>query len=141
MPHRLTESWTIFYVSCNCLLLAVSPEMGPGSVFLCSFLLGAAAGFTAHIYRAVPVPPRQLLGGTLYGGLLGLIAALLWYQYYEGKNLYALIGLSGAFGFGGVSTVDLCLRYLSGGGVSITIQPKDPEHDVQPLEKSDQETK
>jgi len=82
-------------------------------IFIAAFALSSVAGLACVLRSPRRITGRFLASSLLNCGLMGLIAALLWYQY-SGDNPYMLLGLCGLAGIGGVSLVDLVAKVVDG---------------------------
>jgi hypothetical protein len=102
----------------------------PLHVFIAAFVIAGLGGLAALLRSARELSWRNALSALLSSGLMGLTIALLWYNYFEGKqNIYFLLGLCGLAGLGGVTVIDFILKIAKKGGLSIVIQPGDGDPD------------
>lgn len=101
-------------------------EFDPLRIFLAAFTISSLGGLAALLRSKRDITWRIGISASLYSGLMGLIIALLWYNYYDGDgNMYFLLGISGLAGIGGTTVVDFIIQVLKKGGVNITIAPVD----------------
>lgn len=100
--------------------------LSPVQVFGACFTLASVAGLANLLRANKALNMRMVIAATLYSGLFGLVAGLIWYNYFAPTNLYFLIGMSGLAGLGGVSLLDLVvLLILKGVNVRITFEADD----------------
>jgi hypothetical protein len=98
--------------------------LNPLYVFITAFIIAGLGGLAALLRSKNVITWRTALSALLSSGLMGLTAALLWYNYFEGqKNIYFLLGLCGLMGLGGVTVIDFFLRIAKKGGLNIVIKP------------------
>lgn len=98
----------------------------PIRVLIASFAISSFGGLAALLRSHSKLSWRSVFSALLYSGLMGLIIALLWYNYFNGAgNIYFLLGVSGLAGIGGTTVVDFIVQVAKSGGVHITINPGD----------------
>lgn len=107
-------------------------KLDPMRAFAAAFAISSLGGLSALLRGGQPLTVRGIAAAMLYSGLVGLIIALLWYEYFDGKgNIYFLLGVSGLAGVGGATVVDFAIQMLSRGGVDIHITPKKPSGEIE----------
>ena len=74
-------------------------------VFLYAFAISAFCGIAWLLRSSQPINIRTFLSALLNSGMLGIVVALLWFQYYS-ESTYFLLGICGLAGIGGVTIVD-----------------------------------
>lgn len=117
-------------------------KLEPIRVFLTSFTISSLGGLAALLRGNRDITPREIAAAMLYSGLMGLIIALLWYNYFDGQgNVYFLLGVSGLAGIGGTTVVDFIIQVIKKGGVHIEINPGDGSDKPAPEDKNDDENK
>lgn len=105
-------------------------KMTPFQVFLASFSIASLGGLAALLRSERELTWRSTISAILYSGVMGVIIALLWYNYFDGKgNLYFLLAVSGLAGIGGTTAVDFVIQVIKKGGVHISINPGDQPRD------------
>lgn len=98
----------------------------PFKVFLSAFAISSIGGLAALLRSRQPLSPRTILSAVLYSGLMGLIIALLWYNWFDGQgNIYFLLGISGLAGIGGTTVLDFIIQVIKQGGLTINISAGD----------------
>ena len=101
-------------------------KMTPFQVFLASFSISSLGGLAALLRSERELTWRSAASAILYSGMMGVIIALLWYNFFDGKgNLHFLLGVSGLAGIGGTTVVDFVIQVIKKGGVHISINPGD----------------
>lgn len=99
-------------------------KLGPLTVLLSAFTISSLGGLAALLRGQKELNWRIIVSAILYSGMMGLIIALLWYTYFDGKgNIYFLLGVSGLAGMGGTTFVDFLIQVIKNGGLNITIDP------------------
>ncbi len=99
-------------------------KMTPFQVFLASFSISSLAGLAALLRSERELSWRAAASAMLYSGMMGVIIALLWYNFFDGEgNLYFLLGVSGLAGIGGTTVLDFVVQVIKKGGVHISISP------------------
>jgi hypothetical protein len=84
-------------------------------VFLAAFAISSLGGLAALIRSGKELTIRAIIGALLYSGIIGLIIALAWYNYFEGAgNIPFLLAISGLAGIGGATVLDLIKLFLVG---------------------------
>jgi hypothetical protein len=84
--------------------------------------VSALCGTAAQLRTEGDLRLRDLFAATLYSGCLGLVIALLWFNYFHPTNRFFLIGIAGLSGLGGMSVADFAIKLISKGtGVAIHI--------------------
>lgn len=93
-------------------------------VLFSAFGISSFGGLAALLRSDRDITVRMVVSAMLNSGILGLVIALFWYNYYEGKgNIYFLLGVSGLAGIGGMSILDLAVEMLNGRfGLTINIR-------------------
>ena len=93
-------------------------------VLFSAFGISSFAGLASLLRSDKEITVRMVVSAMLNSGILGLVIALLWYNYYEGKgNIYFLLGVSGLAGIGGMSMLDFVVETLNGKfGLTINIR-------------------
>lgn len=113
-------------------------RLSPLQALLAAFTISSLGGLASLLRSHKPITLRALLAASLYSGLMGLIIALLWYNFFDGKgNIYFLLGVSGLAGIGGTTVIDFVIQVLKRGGVNITITPQDTPPPEQSQDESD----
>lgn len=93
---------------------------------LCTaFVLSAIGGLASLLRSGNPLTYRAIFTAILYNGMMGLLIALVWWNYFHETNIYLLLGVSGLAGMGGVTVVDFLIRVIKKGGLHITVSPQD----------------
>ena len=104
-------------------------------VLAAALAISSVGGLAALLRSNKPITVRAVLSALLYSGLVGLIIALLWYNFFEGKgNIFFLLGVSGLAGIGGTTVLDLIIQLLKNGGIDISIRPKEGPAGGEPAE-------
>lgn len=104
----------------------VADKFDPKLALSAAFAISSLGGLAAMLRSNKPLNFRVVVSAFLYSGMMGLIIALLWYNYFDGSgNIYFLLGVSGLAGVGGTTVLDFVLQALKHGGVNITISPGD----------------
>ena len=102
----------------------------PLKVFAAAFSISSVGGLAALLRSKREITRRAVLSTMLYSGVLGLVIALLWYNYFDGRgNLYFLLGVSGLAGIGGTTVLDFFIQVLKNRGINITIRTGNKLHD------------
>lgn len=100
----------------------MSEKLEPIRVFISAFSISSLGGLAALLRSKHKLSWRTVISAMLYSGVMGLIIALLWYNYFDGQgNVYFLLGVSGLAGIGGTTVVDFLIQVLKTGGVNISI--------------------
>lgn len=98
------------------------PKLTPLQVFMSALAISSFGGLAALLRSDKSVNFRSVLSATLYSGLMGLIIALCWYNWFDGDgNTYFLLGISGLAGIGGTTVIDFILQAVKKGGINIVI--------------------
>jgi hypothetical protein len=93
-------------------------------IFLSAFAIASFGGIASKLRSKSELSFRALFGAFLYSGICGLIVALAWYNYFDGKgNIPFLLAISGLAGIGGANVLDMIKLFL-GGKLNITVEPK-----------------
>lgn len=101
-------------------------RLEPLHVFLSAFAISSLGGLAALLRSNRELSLRAVVSAVLYSGIMGLIIALLWYNWFDGQgNLYFLLGVSGLAGVGGTTVLDFIIQVIKKGGVTINIAPGD----------------
>jgi len=96
-------------------------------IFLSAFAIASFGGIASKLRSKSELSVRVLFGAFLYSGLCGLIVALAWYNYFDGKgNIPFLLAISGLAGIGGANVLDM-IKMLLGGKLNITVEPRSGE--------------
>lgn len=104
----------------------MADKFDPKLTLSAAFAISSLGGLAAMLRSNKPLTIRAVLSALLYSGMMGLIIALLWYNYFDGSgNIYFLLGVSGLAGVGGMTVLDFVLQAIKHGGVNITISPGD----------------
>lgn len=92
-------------------------RMTPFQVFASAVAIASFGGIAALLRSNQPLTTRTVLSATIYSGAAGLIIALLWFNSYgnQGGNPYFLLGICGLAGIGGVDALELIIRGLQKG--------------------------
>ena len=99
-------------------------KFDPKLTLSAAFAISSLGGLAAMLRSNKPLSVRAVLSAILYSGVMGLIIALLWYNYFDGNgNIYFLLGVSGLAGVGGTTVLDFVVQAFKSGGVHITITP------------------
>lgn len=105
----------------------------PMYVFISAFSLASLGGVAAAIRSKQKLTARYMFGSFFYSGLVGLLVALAWYEYYDGKdNIAFLLAISGLAGIGGATALDL-IRLFFAGKLHITLNAQSEEDDTLPI--------
>lgn len=113
-------------------------KFDPLRILMASFAISSLGGLAALLRSNQPLGWRNVVSAMLYSGIMGLIIALLWYNYFDGKgNIYFLLGVSGLAGIGGTTVLDFLITTLKKGGIHVQITPGDEPPKPQPT--SDEE--
>jgi hypothetical protein len=104
-------------------------KLDPLHVLSSAFAISSIGGLAALLRSKQPLSLRTTVAAILYSGIVGLLIALLWFNYFKSsdENLYFLLGISGLAGIGGTTVIDLAVQILRNGGVNIVIKPNDDE--------------
>lgn len=104
-------------------------KFDPKMTLSAAFAISSLGGLAAMLRSNKPLTVRAVLSAVLYSGVMGLIIALLWYNYFDGNgNIYFLLGVSGLAGVGGTTVLDFIVQAFKQGGVHITITPGEEQH-------------
>jgi len=99
-----------------------------------AFGVAALGGLAALLRGKEDLNLRSVLSSILYSGIIGLIVALMWYNYFEGKgNIPFLLAVSGLAGIGGATALDL-MKIFFQGKINLHIEPvpDESEEDDEP---------
>ena len=100
-------------------------RIAPLQALVAAFLIAAFGGLAALLRSQHPITLRSALAAILYSGLLGLVIALLWYNYFDGQgNIFFLLGVSGLSGIGGATLADFLVQLLKQGGIQVFVMPQ-----------------
>jgi len=84
--------------------------------------VSALCGTASQLRKEGEANFRDVFAATLYSGCLGLVIALLWFNYFHPTNRFFLIGIAGLSGLGGMSVADFAIKLISKGtGIAIHI--------------------
>jgi len=93
-------------------------------IFISAFAISSFGGIAAKLRGEDELSWRSVIGAFLYSGIIGLIVALAWYNYFDGKsNLLFLLAISGLAGIGGANVIDIVKLFLAG-KLNISIDPR-----------------
>jgi len=98
-------------------------------IFLSAFAISSFGGIAAKLRGHEELTWRGVIGAFLYSGIIGLIVALAWYEYFDGKNnIPFLLAISGLAGIGGANVLDILKMFIKGKvNVSVEgVQDDDP---------------
>lgn len=101
------------------------------AVYLAAFGIASLGGLAALLRGKQELTVRNVLATILYSGVIGLIVALMWYNYFEGSdNIPFLLAVSALAGIGGATVIDLIKVFLQGKlSVRITSIPDEDASD------------
>jgi hypothetical protein len=87
-------------------------EYDPIRVLACCFAVASLSGLSVLLRSNQPLSLRTILACVLYNGLAGLTIGLLWFNYFEGKNPFFVIGVSSLAGMGLINLADVAVAAL-----------------------------
>lgn len=87
-------------------------EYDPIGVLTSCFAVASLSGIAVLLRSEKPLSVRIVFASFLYNGLAGLTIGLLWYNYFEGKNPFFVIGVSSLAGMGLINLADVALFAL-----------------------------
>lgn len=104
----------------------MSDKIPPLTMFISAIAISSFGGLASFLRSRRKLEFRAVFAAALYSGLMGLIIALCWYNWFDGQgNLYFLLGISGLAGIGGTTFLDFIVQAFRHGGISIKITPGD----------------
>jgi len=97
----------------------------PFWIFLSAFAISSFGGIAAKLRSKDELTCRNVIAAFMYSGIIGLIVALAWYSYFDGKgNIPFLLAISGLAGIGGANVLDL-VKMLLAGKLNISVETKE----------------
>ena len=110
-------------------------RLSPLQALVAAFSISSFGGLAALLRSDKPITWRAAIAAVMYSGMMGLVIALLWYNFFDGKgNVFFLLGVSGLAGIGGTTAIDFLIQVIKKGGVQITITPQDTDSPQPPVE-------
>lgn len=104
----------------------------PIRIFISAFGIASLGGLAALLRSKKELTLRSVSSAILSSGIVGLIIALTWYNYFNKEgNIYFLLGVSALAGIGGMTVTDFVIQLLKNGGINISIAPMEDDKEAE----------